>query len=331
MGRGKHCSEETRRLIKKLISEGKTYKDVQNLLSCSAKMIRNALIYEEKVESRGRKSVMSQTTKRMIKNVSTRNPLVPATEIRDSVCPSVSVETVRRVLRENNLYARSPRKVPLLKKIHVTNRLRFAKTHIIWPAEKWRNILWSDESKIVLYGGTGSRQYVRRPQNKEYDPRYTTKTIKHGGSNVMVWACFSYYGVGPIHWIRNIMDATQYVEILQNIMLPYAEYEMPLKWTFQQDNDPKHTSRLAKRWFQDNNIDLMEWPAQSPDLNPIENLWCDIKKEVAIAKPKKNNELWSVIQEAWQKIPRERCKNLVDSMKRRCEAVLRNKGCATKY
>lgn len=183
----------------------------------------------------------------------------------------------------------------------------------------------------MLYGGTGSRQYVRRLKNKEYDPRYTTKTVKHGGSSVMVWACFSYYGVGPIHWIQNIMDATQYVHILQNVMLPYAEYEMPLKWTFQQDNDPKHTSRLAKSWFQDNNIDLMEWPAQSPDLNPIENLWCDIKKEVAGAKPKNNNELWTVIREAWLKIPNSRCQNLVTSMKRRCEAVLRNKGWATKY
>lgn len=110
------------------------------------------------------------------------------------------------------------------------------------------------------------------------------------------------------------MDATQYVEILQNIMLSYAEYEMPLKLTFQQDNDPKHTSRLAKRWMEENNIDLMVWPAQSPDLNPIENLWCDIKKEVFIAKPKNSNDLWSVIQEAWLKIPCDRCNKLVDSM-----------------
>lgn len=113
MGRAKHCTDETRGLIKKLILEGKTYREVQSWLGCSAKMIRNALKYKPKDETRGRKSVVSNTTKRMIKNESTRNPFAPATEIRDSICPNISAETVRRVLREYNLYARSPRKVPL--------------------------------------------------------------------------------------------------------------------------------------------------------------------------------------------------------------------------
>uniref|UniRef100_A0A9J7X917 Transposase Tc1-like domain-containing protein n=1 Tax=Cyprinus carpio carpio TaxID=630221 RepID=A0A9J7X917_CYPCA len=174
---------------------------------------------------------------------------------------------VRRRLCEANLFSRIPRKVPLLKKRHVQKRLQFAKEHINWPKEKWRNILWTDESKIVLFGSKGHRQFVRRPPNSEFKPQYTVKTVKHGGASIMIWACFSYYGVGPIYRIPGIMDQFAYVKILEEVMLPYAEEDMPLKWLFQQDNDPKHTSKRAKSWFQ-NQQKLMLWSGQ-PNLQTL--------------------------------------------------------------
>lgn len=331
MGRGVHCTVEKRLLIRKLISEGKSYKEVQNIIGCSPTMVRNAIKYTPTSETRGRPPVLSKKGVTRIVRYSKQNPFAAATEIKDKRAVEASVETIRRRLRDANLAARSPRKVPLLKKMHVDKRLKFAKEHLDWPIEKWRNILWTDESKIVLYGGKGSRAYVRRPPNSEYNPKFTLKTVKHGGSSVMIWGCFSFYGVGPIYWIKDIMDRHLYVKILQEVMLPYAEDEMPLIWTFQQDNDPKHTSLLAKQWFAENNIRVMEWPAQSPDLNPIENLWCDVKAVVAQRKPTSNSTLWDVVKDAWESIPVERCQNLVNSMPRRCAAVIANKGFATKY
>lgn len=232
---------------------------------------------------------------------------------------------------ENNLFARSPRKVLLLTKKQAVAHLKFANEHINWPKEKWRNVLWTDESKIVLFGGTGSRQYVRRPPNTENKAKYTIKAVKHGGAKVMIWGCFSYNGVGPIYQIRGIMDKNVYVGILDEVMLPYAEWNMPLKWVFQQDNDPKHTSKLAKEWFRVNEVEVMSWPAQSPDLNPIEHLWGDVKKCVAEKKPSNAEELWNTVRDSWQQIPLKRCRDLIDSMPRRCNAVIKNKGYSTKY
>ena len=134
----------------------------------------------------------------------------------------------------------------------------------------------------------------------------------------MVWGCVSYHGPGPIYRIPGIMDQQEYVNILERIMLPWTEHEMPLKWVFQQYNDPKHTSKGAKSWFQANKVSIMQWPAQSSDLNPIENLWGDVKAAVNEANPKDTNELWDVVCAAWVAIPVQRCNKLVDSMQRRC-------------
>ena len=147
----------------------------------------------------------------------------------------------------------------------------------------------------------------------------------------MIWACFYHYGVGAIYWIRTIMDQHIYVEILEETMLPYASEEMPLKWVFQQDNDPKHTSRKAKQRLESNSIDVMEWPPQSLDLNAIENLWAEVKVNVAKSSPKNVNELWVVVQRSWSQISVEKCQKLVDSMPCRCLAVLSNKGFTTHY
>ena len=117
----------------------------------------------------------------------------------------------------------------------------------------------------------------------------------------MVWAAFSRNGTGPITQIKGIMDSVMYRDILANHLEDAAD-GLPLSvqncWEFQQDNDPKHTSRLVKSWLNDNKIRTMEWPAQSPDLNPIENLWNRVEWDIRKQKPATLDDLYHTIKES---------------------------------
>src|SRR5690349_12665854 len=100
---------------------------------------------------------------------------------------------------------------------------------------------------------------------------------------------------------------------------------------FQQDNASPHTAASTLQWFKDNGIKLMKWPAQSPDLNPIEHLWDLLKRNVRELPPASNlDELWERAQDAWNSITPDGCKSLVDSVPRRLQEVCQAKGGYTK-
>lgn len=233
-----------------------------------------------------------------------------------------------------NLTGRKARRVPLLQKVHIQRRKAFAIEHRDWcdptGEKKWRNILFSDEVKMNLYGNDSKRS-VHRPKGKEFASQYTKKTIKHGGGNIMVWGCFSWQGVGPLFRIKDTMTAVEYRDILQNVMLPYAEENMPLRWCYQQDNDPKHTSRLVLEWLRNANISCMQWPSQSPDLNHIENLWSDLKKRLADFAFQNKEQFWQKTKEIWDATPLETCQKLIKSMPNRIGKLIQNHGRYTGY
>lgn len=334
MGRNHHCTEDEKKIVQTMRNQGKSLREIAKSIGRSLHFVQNALSKKQKRETRGRPKKTSPETDRRIVLMVKKDPFISSKAISAELCNEISPQTVRRRLLQAKLPGRIARKVPLMRQKNIKTRLEFAKEHLQWSGcegeKKWRNILWSDETKINLFGNDCQRN-VRRPKGKEFHVKFTKKTVKHGGGNIMVWGCFSWNGVGPIFRIEDTMNASGYRDILENVMLPYASENMPLIWTFQQDNDPKHSSRLVKNWFLENNVPVLSWPSQSPDLNPIENLWSELKIRLSKEVFKNKDDLWEKTQKIWYEIPLEKCQNLISSMPRRVEKVLQNKGGYTGY
>src|SRR3979490_3407271 len=131
------------------------------------------------------------------------------------------------------------------------------------------------------------------------------------------------------------MDVEQCVEILDDHLLPSIEESGIAKGDciFQQDNDPKHTSRKGRNWMEENDITLLDWEPQSPDLNPIEHLWNHIKLQLCKYEALATGvwQIWERVAEVWNAIEPEVCQKLIESMPRMVEAVIKAKGGNTKY
>src|SRR5262249_15764085 len=147
------------------------------------------------------------------------------------------------------------------------------------------------------------------------------------GGSIMVWGCMTDQGVGSLCLVEGHMTGVQYTEILERNYLPTLEkYGMEVrKTTFQHDNDPKHTSKVAKKWLKNHRIGVLDWPSQSPDLNPIEHLWQNLKKRLSRYEtmPKNIHELWERTNDEWNKISPQSCEKLITSMPERVAAVIR--------
>ncbi len=232
--------------------------------------------------------------------------------------------TITAALHQSGLYGRVAQRKPLLSARHMKARMEFAKKHL-------KDSKMVTNKKIELFG-LNSKRYVWRKPGTAHHLSNTVPTVKHGGGSIMLRRCCSVAGTGRLVAIEGKMNAAKYRDILdENLLQSAQDLRLGRRFTFQQDNDPKHTAKITKEWLHNNSVTVLEWPSQSPDLNPIEHLWRDLKMAVHQRLPSNLTELERICKEEWQRIPKSRCEKLVASFPKTLMAVLNQKGASTKY
>ncbi len=342
--RSKELPEELRDRIVARHKSGQGYKKISAALKVPKGTVASIILKwktfgtTRTLPRAGRPAKLSYRGRRALVREVKKNPKITVAELQRCIREmgeSCRKSTITAALHQSGLYGRVARGKPLLSARHMKARMEDSKMVT-------NKILWSDETKIELFG-LNSKRYVWRKPGTAHHLSNTVPTVKHGGGSIMLWGCFSAAGTScPVlsdfnqsSWLVEIegkMNASKYSDILdENLLQSAQDLRLGRRFTFQQDNDPKHTAKITKEWLHNNSVTVLEWPSQSPDLNPIEHLWRDLNMAAHQCLPSNLTELERICKEEWQRIPKSRCEKLVASFPKRLMAVLNQKGASTKY
>jgi len=191
--------------------------------------------------------------------------------------------------------------------------------------ENFNNIVFTDESTIKI------QTSARRTMYKRNEPEILKGKPKHP-LQLHVWAGISRRGATDIHIFTGKMDSMYYQSILEKTLIPFGESVYSDGYRLMQDNDPKHVSISTKAFLKEKNITHWPTPPESPDMNPIENMWAALKEHIRkVKKPRNKAELIEGIQEFWSTVTPEMCNRYINHLFRVIPEVVRRNGGATMY
>lgn len=346
MGMKKELTVAQRGTIFYCQQRGDSYRKIAETVGCSPSTVTFTLKRHKETnsfESRkrsGRPPLLDRFEQRLLKQLVTKKNarhrrLCTAgiqTIWREKSKKRISIRTVGRALRSMGLRNCLARKKPLISEKNKAARLAWCQKHASWTTRDWAKVLWSDESTFTQFQQNRCSRVWREAKDK-WLPSCLAATVKHSPSR-MHWGCFSRQRLGPLVPLKGKVTGASHVETLRKHTIPTFKRMFPRGngW-FQEDNARPHKAKIASTFREKSGLRTLPWPAQSPDLNPIENLWAEVKKNLQNRKrqPSSLSALDRYVQQAWRAISKDLIENLVDSMPNRIQAVIAAEGGPTKY
>ena len=306
--------------------------EINKSYTCVRNFLRNPEEYVKRSYALKRRKITPRELKSLIREA--KKTELSSAQLVKVQGLKISARHVRGLLRNpGDLVFKKKKTSPKLTKEHRAARWTFS--------NKWRGLIlelqrciFSDYKKWTLDGPRGLQKCW---QAKDAPPKVCMRRNMGGGS-LMTWGGFSIMGTTELAFVESTQKAVDHCETLEDHLLPHLHQHFfrndAIDAWFQQDNASIHTAKYTQDWLKKYELKTMDWPALSPDLNPMENLWGILVHRVYVGGTKQyldKKALKAGIQAAWASIELDTIKSLIDSMKSRFDECIRLKGFKTKY
>ena len=278
----------------------------------------------EEIRGPGQPRALAPRDRSALARLVSETPLASSKELASKIETktgiTVTPATIRNTLHSMGYKSSIPQSVPLM-----TDRTK--ERRVAWATENaardWSRVIFSDETTIQLQANITRAWHRNESRPTCPRPKFRKKA--------MFWAAISRDFKTELHVVEGAVTARSYIELLREKFVPWLHRQRKGEYVFQQDNAPAHSAKLTAQFFRDENIEVLTWPANSPDLNPIENLWGVLKRNVDKQRPESLDDLILVAKREWKSIPLSTVRACIDSMHRRLAEVVERGGDKVDY